>query len=133
MVSGVLVSKHIHLDERLATCIRCSRAAFSPWGCTRPSWSFAVLSSIRVVRGGRAGTPSSPYFCRSAAARQVSGLWRSCGLSVGSGHFAEKGSHAIQSAITWWKTYRCRDMYTFAVYAPVLDPVLELIKVLLRA
>src|SRR6266700_1270442 len=60
------------------------RAAFSPWGCARPSWSFAMLSSIRVVRGGRAGTPSSPYFYRSAIARHgYPGSWRSSLLAWG--------------------------------------------------
>jgi len=56
------VSKQIHLDEQACSVHLCIRATFSPWGLRAHLLEPRNAPSIRVVRGGRAGTPSSPYF-----------------------------------------------------------------------
>src|SRR5712691_5444164 len=50
----------VHLDIR---------ATFSPWGWHAHLLEFRVAFCIRVVGGGRAGTPSSPYFCSARKVR----------------------------------------------------------------
>ena len=62
MEGGMYVSKHIHLDEQLVAYFWIFVQPFPHEVSTRTSWSFALLFCIRVVRGERAGTPSSPYF-----------------------------------------------------------------------
>ena len=62
MEGGMFVSKQIHLDEQACSVHLCIRATFSPWGLRAHLLEPRDAPSIRVVRGGRAGTPSSPYF-----------------------------------------------------------------------
>ena len=62
MEGGMFVSKQIHLDEQACSVHLCIRATFSPWGLRAHLLEPRNAPSIRVVRGGRAGTPSSPYF-----------------------------------------------------------------------
>lgn len=56
------VSKQIHLDEQACSVHLLSRATFSPWGLHAPLLKSRVATRNSVVGGGRAGTPSSPYF-----------------------------------------------------------------------
>ena len=58
----MFVSKHIHLDEQACSVHLISSATFSPWGLHARLPESRVATGIRVVGGGRAGTPSSPYF-----------------------------------------------------------------------
>ncbi len=62
MEGGMFVSKQIHLDEQACSVHLCIRATFSPWGLRAHLLEPRDAPSIRVVRGGRAGTPSSSYF-----------------------------------------------------------------------
>src|SRR6266567_1021692 len=62
MEGGMFVSKQIHLDEQACSVHLCIRATFSPWGLRAHLLEPLDAPSIRVVRGGRAGTPSSSYF-----------------------------------------------------------------------
>lgn len=62
MEGGMFVSKQIHLDEQACSVHLIFRATFSPWGSHARLLESRVASRIRVVGGGRAGTPSSPYF-----------------------------------------------------------------------
>ena len=64
------------------------------------------MQKHRVVRGGRAGTPSSPYFCT-----------------------CEKGSHEIQSQIFGWKTDIGRGSNALAVYGTFFGFVLGIIAI----
>ncbi|HET8845146.1 MAG TPA: hypothetical protein VFN35_26970 [Ktedonobacteraceae bacterium] len=56
------MSKQIHLDEQACSVHLLSRATFSPWGLHAHLLMSRVAIRNSVVGGGRAGTPSSPYF-----------------------------------------------------------------------
>src|SRR5437764_14944942 len=62
MEGGMFVSKQIHLDEQACSVHLCIRATFSPWGLRAHLLEPRDAPSIRVVSGGRDGTPCSPYF-----------------------------------------------------------------------
>ncbi len=63
MEGGMFVGKHFHLDEQACSVHLIIRATFSPWGLHAHLLESRVAFRIRVVEGGRAGTPSSLYFC----------------------------------------------------------------------
>src|SRR5713101_6043853 len=107
MEGGMFVSKYIHLDEQACSGHLMFRATFSPWGLHAHLLESRVASSIRVVRGGRAGTPSSPYFCYLAPIRLANAAARLAKKSGGLLRSTQarrkedgKGSHALQSPIT---------------------------------
>jgi hypothetical protein len=62
MEGGMFVGKQIHLDEQACSVHLNIRATFSPWGLHAHLLESRVAFRIRVVGGGRAGTPSSLYF-----------------------------------------------------------------------
>jgi hypothetical protein len=97
MEGGVYVGKHIHLDEQACSVHLIFRATFSPWGLHAHLLEFRVAFSRRAVRGGRAGTPSSPYF-----------------------YHVLKGLHAISCKVTEGKTHSRGSLNALALYAAFL-------------
>ena len=94
MEGGMYVGKHIHLDEQACSVHLIFRATFSPWGLHAHLLEFRVAFSRRAVGGGRAGTPSSPYF-----------------------YPVLKGLHAISCKVTEGKTNSWRSFNALALYA----------------
>ena len=93
MEGGVYVGKHIHLDEQACSVHLIFRATFSPWGLHAHLLELRVALSRRAVGGGRAGTPSSPYF-----------------------YPVLKGLHAISRTVTGGKTNSLRSLDALALY-----------------
>ena len=81
MEGGMYAGKQIHLDEQACSAYLVLRATFSPWGLHAPLRESRVAFRNSVVGGGRAGTPSSPYFC----------VWN------------QKGWYAIYCSVSGWK------------------------------
>jgi len=94
MEGGMYVGRHIHLDEQACSVHLIFRATFSPWGSHAHLLEFRVAFSKRAVGGGRAGTPSSPYF-----------------------YPVLKGLHAISRKVTGGKTNSWRSSNALALYA----------------
>jgi hypothetical protein len=94
MEGGMCVGKQIHLDEQACSAHLIYRATYSPWGLHAHLLEFRVAFSRRAVGGGRAGTPSSPYF-----------------------YPVLKGLHAISRKVTEGKTNSWRSFNALALYA----------------
>ena len=110
MEGGMYVGKHIHLDEQACSVHLIFRATFSPWGLRARLLELRDAPCIRVVRGGRAGTPSSPYFC----------FW------------FQKGWYAFYCSISGWKINRRRGFDAVALLALLLGGIMGSAQDILR-
>lgn len=92
MEGGMFVGKQIHLDEQACSVHLNIRATFSPWGWHAHLLESRVAFRIRVVGGGRAGTPSSLYFYRARKPylMRMPSLWTRSTFYSTAGHVSQE-------------------------------------------